>query len=174
MRAETDIERLQQFMIELGKIAGASGHIYFTGGATAILMEWRETTIDIDIKLDPEPAGVFSRIAELKDQLHINVELASPDQFIPELPGWRERSRFIARHGDISFSHYDLYSQALSKIERWHDRDRIDVTAMLDQGLVERAQLAELFGRIAGELIRYPAVDPDSFRARVESLTGDN
>ncbi|MDA0323934.1 MAG: hypothetical protein O2923_14630 [Verrucomicrobia bacterium] len=158
-------------MQELGKLAGASGNVYFTGGATALLMNWRESTIDIDIKLDPEPKGVFSRIADLKDQLDINVELASPDHFIPELPGWRERSMFIARHGDISFFHYDCYSQALAKIERWHDRDRIDVQAMLAQGLVKKRKLAELFESIGPELIRYPAIDPESFRVRVERLT---
>lgn len=137
-------------------------------------LEWRDTTIDVDIKLDPEPAGVFARIAGLKDELDINVELASPEQFIPEVPGWRERSKFIARHGNISFFHYDFYSQALSKIERWHDRDRIDVTAMLEQGLVERARLVVLFEEISEELIRYSSLDPESFRARVEGLTGSD
>ena len=43
-------------MSELGRIANAEGKIYFTGGATALLMRWRDTTIDVDIKLDPEPA----------------------------------------------------------------------------------------------------------------------
>jgi hypothetical protein len=174
MRAETDIKKLQQFMVEIGKIKGASGCIYFTGGATAIMMEWRDTTIDVDIKLDPEPAGVFARIAGLKDELDINVELASPEQFIPEVPGWRERSKFIASHGDVSFFHYDFYSQALSKIERWHDRDRIDVTAMLEQRLVERTMLAALFEKIAAELIRFPAIAPESFRTRLESLVGSD
>jgi hypothetical protein len=30
-------------------------------------------------------------------ELELNVELAAPDQFIPEVPGWRERSRFVVR-----------------------------------------------------------------------------
>ena len=171
MRGETDRQKLEQFMVELGNIPRASGNIYFTGGATALLMEWRTTTIDIDIKLDPEPEGVFQRIAELKNQLDINVELASPDQFIPELPGWRDRCTFIATHGGISFFHYDLYSQALAKIERWHDRDRIDVRAMLDNALIERNRLAELFVEIAPRCVRFPAIDADAFRARVECLT---
>lgn len=48
---------------------------------------------------------------------------ASTEQFIPELPGWRERSPFIRREGRISFNHYDLHAQALAKIERGHERD---------------------------------------------------
>lgn len=170
MRSETNREKLERFMAELGRIGGASGNIYFTGGATALLMQWRDTTIDVDIKLAPEPAGVFARLAGLKNELDINVELASPDQFIPALPGWRDRSVFIARHGRISFYHYDLYSQALAKIERWHDRDRIDVKAMLNQRHVEPNRLSELFDAIEPDLIRYPSIDPTSFRERVERL----
>ena len=110
---------------------------------------------------------MFARIAELKDRLDINVELAAPDQFIPAVPGWRERSAFIAMQGGLSFYHYDFYSKALAKIERWHERDRIDVRAMLEQRLVEPHRLGELFAAIAPELIRFPASAAATFRARV-------
>ena len=52
---------------------------------------------------DPEPPGLFEALAVLKDQLDINVELAYPDQSIQAIPGWRERSLFIARHGPVEF-----------------------------------------------------------------------
>lgn len=74
-------------MVALGKQVRGKGRIYFTGGATAVLYGWRPMTIDIDIKPEPEPAGLFEAIAELKEELEINVELASPDQFIPVIPG---------------------------------------------------------------------------------------
>jgi len=38
MRTETDRQKLQQFMVELGKVPGAVGTVYFTGGATALLL----------------------------------------------------------------------------------------------------------------------------------------
>ena len=97
------------------------------------------------------------------------MELAAPSHFIPELPGWETRSVFIAREGRIDFYHYDFYAQALAKIERDHAQDRIDVTAMLGQGLVERTQLRELFEAIADQLYRYPAIDPFAFRLAVEA-----
>ena len=75
----------------------------------------------------------------------------------------------IAREGSVSFLHYDLYSQALSKLERGHDRDLDDVHEMLGRGLVERERLRELFAEIEPELYRYPAIDPSSFRRRVET-----
>jgi hypothetical protein len=66
--------------------------IYLVGGATAVLLGWRETTIDIDLKLVPEVNEILKALPEIKEALEINVELASPDDFIPAVPGWEERS----------------------------------------------------------------------------------
>jgi hypothetical protein len=74
-------------MEALGQRVKGPGTIYLTGGATALLFGWRAKTIDVDIKADPEPRGLFEAIAELKESLDANVELASPDLFIPEVPG---------------------------------------------------------------------------------------
>src|ERR1035438_4053198 len=167
MRAETDLAKLKSFMIALGQQVRGGGRIYLTGGATAVLHGWRPMTIDIDLKPDPEPLGLFEALAILKDQLDINVELASPDQFIPAIPGWRERSLFIARHGLVEFFHYDPYGQALSKLQRRHERDLRDVRSMLRAKLISRDRLREMFTLIKPQLIRYPAVDPASFEAAV-------
>lgn len=172
MRGETDREKIGRFMAALGARARGPGRLYLTGGGTAVLSGWRETTIDLDIKADPEPPGLFEAIAELKEIIEINVELASPDDFIPELPGWRERSLFIARCGEIDFFHYDLFSQALAKIERGHSRDLADVDAMLELGFVAREKLWMLFLAIESRLIRYPAVEATAFRARVVAVCG--
>ena len=67
-----------------------------------------------------------------------------------------------------NFHHYDFYAQALSKIERGHDRDALDVQAMATQGLIEPARLLGYFEQIVPELYRYPALDPPSFRRAVE------
>ena len=72
---------------------------------------------------------------------------------------------------DLSFYHYDLYSQALAKIERGHAQDRLDVMAMRDEGLVQPERLRELFAAIEPEMYRYPAIDPRSFRAAVDAVT---
>jgi hypothetical protein len=113
-------------------------------------------------------------LAVLKDQLDINVKLASPDQFIPPVPGWCERSLFIARHGKIEFFHYDPYGQALSKLQRRHDRDLVDVRALVRERLIRVERLPEMLARIEPELIRYPAIDPPSFRAAVLEFCDEN
>jgi hypothetical protein len=118
--------------------------------------------------------GLFEALATLKDQLDINVELASPDQFIPAIPGWRERSLFIARHGWVEFFHYDPYGQALSKLQRRHDRDLRDVRSMLRAKLITTDRLREMFTLIKPQLIRYPAIDPVSFETAVLQFCDDN
>lgn len=161
-------------MAALGKRVSGEGTIYLTGGATAILHGWRTMTIDVDIKPDPEPHGLFEAIAAIKNELDINVELASPDQFIPAIPGWRERSLFIAQHGTVKFFHYDLYGQALSKLQRGHDRDLCDVKAMLKAKMIDAGRLLEMFEQIESQIIRYPAIDPATFRNVVQKFYDEN
>jgi hypothetical protein len=170
MRGETTQAKLEKFMAALGDRVRGPGRIYLTGGATAVLLGWRAMTIDVDIKPDPEPPGLFEAIAALKDELDINVELASPDHFIPQLPGWRERGIFIVQHGSVEFFHYDPYGQALSKLQRRHPRDLADVRALSDSGLIEKRRLADLFTSIKPQLIRYPAIDVPSFETAVQEF----
>jgi hypothetical protein len=173
VRALAEADRIRRFMRALGQRAGGEARVYFTGGATAVLLGWRAATIDVDLELVPDRDELFRAIAELKNELQLNVELASPAHFIPELPGWHDRSVFITREGPLSFYHYDPYSQALSKIERGHVQDVADVTRMLETGLVEPSRLRQLFEAIEPRLYRYPAIDPASFRHAVdEALAG--
>ena len=167
MRAPIQVKQLEAFMVAMGRRVKGSGCIYLTGGATALLHGWREMTVDIDLKADPEPQGFFEAIAVLKDELSINIELASPSDFIPELPRWRDRCIFICRQGKLDFQHYDPYSQALSKLERGHTRDLTDVAAMRLAQLIQSDLLLEYFYSIESQLIRYPAIDPSSFKAVV-------
>jgi hypothetical protein len=157
----------------LGREAQGSGGIYFTGGASALLIGWRSSTVDIDIRLDPEPPGIFQAIAKIKQELNINIELASPQDFLPPLPGWRDRSIFIGKYGQISFYHYDFTAQALSKLSRSFDRDIKDVEAMYTQKLFSLEQLQDSFEAILPDLIRFPSLNPDLLRSRVEKFIGD-
>lgn len=170
MRRPVDEERLRAFMRSIAESADDELRIYFTGGASAILLGWRESTVDLDICMFPERDSVFRAIPRLKEKLELNVELASPPDFIPELPGWRERSKFVAREGRVSFYHFDFYSQALSKLQRAHAKDLTDVGHMDEDGLIEPARLLELFEGVEVRLYRYPAIDPAAFRRRVESF----
>jgi hypothetical protein len=173
MRAPVDAERVRALARELGRVAREQTTLYVTGGATAVLEGWRATTVDVDIRLEPESDDLLRRIATVKTDLDINVELASPPDFIPELPGWRERSPFVLREGWLDLRHFDPYSQALSKIERGFEHDLADVRAMVERGMVEPARALELFSVIEPRLHRFPAIDPAALRASVRRTLGE-
>lgn len=170
MRRLVDTDRLRSVMASLGREARAEGRVYLTGGASAVLFGWRDSTIDVDLKMEPEHDEVLRSIPDLKNRLEVNIELPSRGDFIPELPGWRNRSPFIAREGNLFFHHYDFYAQALSKLERRHARDIDDVMHMHSRGLIDPKRLLELFTGIEPQLYRYPAIDPGTFRKAVEEM----
>jgi hypothetical protein len=170
VRGLADAALLRRFIEALSRETDEETAVYLTGGATAVLVGWRDATLDADILIDPERDALFRALPRLKEELQINVEIASPAHFIPELPGWRERSLFIERRGRVSFFHYDPYAQALAKIERGHAQDVADVEQLLDRGLVVPERLRELFEAIEPGLYRYPAVDPGSFRRRLQAV----
>lgn len=170
MRSNVDPQKIEQLMKALAREAHGSGCIYFTGGASALLIGWRSSTVDIDIRLDPEPPGIFQAIAKLKQELDINIELASPQDFLPPLPGWRDRSIFIRQQGEISFYHYDFTAQALAKLSRGYNRDMNDVQAMYKQKLFSLEELRGCFEAIEPELIRFPSLNPALLRNRVEQF----
>jgi uncharacterized nucleotidyltransferase DUF6036 len=167
VRDLADADRIRRFMRALGSEADADTAAYLTGGTTAVLLGWRATTLDIDLALVPERERLLRAIARLKDELQLNVELASPADFIPVPAGWEDRSVFIVREGSVSFFHYDLYAQALAKLERAHTQDLADVAALIGRGDVEPETARRLFARVEPELYRFPAIDPAAFARRV-------
>jgi hypothetical protein len=168
MREQVTSQRLHEFMKMLGERAVQPARIFLVGGATALLLGWRDSTIDIDLKVVPDSDEIFQLLSRLKERLGVNIELASPDDFIPEVPGWQDRSAFIAQVGKLTFLHYDYYAQALAKIERGHDSDLSDVDHLITSELVDREELIRLFSQIEDQLFKYPAIDPPSFRRAVE------
>lgn len=170
-REASNAAKVRLLMRRLGEEAHGPGRVYLVGGASAVLVGWRGTTVDVDLKLAPEPPGVFQAIARGKEALDMNIELAAPDDFIPPLPDWQARSPSVARHGPVAFFHYDFYAQALAKIERGHEQDWGDVRAMHRLGLIEPAQLAALFNAIKPNIQRFPAIDAACFAHAVGMAT---
>ena len=168
MRELADLDRIRRFMRALGNAADRDGACYLTGGATAVLLGWRDSTIDVDVRLAPETDALLRAIQRLKDELQLNVELVSPADFIPVRPGWEDRSVFVTREGSLSFYHFDPYAQALAKVERGHAQDQGDVEAMIERGLVEPSKALACFEEIEPDLYGFPAIDPGAFRRQVE------
>ncbi len=167
MRNPLNKQSLELALSTMASRCKGDGAIFLTGGACAVYNGWREATLDIDLKIDPEPLKIYEAIQYVKRQCNINIELASPTDFIPELQGWRERSVWIKRYGSIDVFHYDFLSQALSKIERHNDQDIEDVFNFFrHQGLSEKA-LIEAFEQIRNQLIKYPRLEEEVFERKL-------
>lgn len=167
MRRRADAEAVRAFARELGQRAEGPATLYLVGGATSVLHGWRPTTIDIDLYLEPERDELLRALPDLKERLSTNIELASPLDFLPELPGWRDRSPFMVQEVQLTVRHFDLYSQALAKLERGFDQDLQDVDAMVGRGLVDATELGRLFAAIEPSLYRFPAVDAAALRGEI-------
>lgn len=169
MRRLVDRARLDRFFEAAGAAARQSTRIYVTGGASAVLEGWRQSTVDVDLRLVPEDDALLRALPALKELLEINVELVAPPDFIPELEGWETRSRFVVQAERATVYHYDFYAQCLAKLERAHELDLLDVREMLARGLVEPGALRRHFEAIEPHLYRYPAISPARFRANLDA-----
>ena len=172
MRPPVTLDTLREVRRVLGRAARSPGRIYIAGGATALELGVRASTLDIDLSMAPEPEGVFQAIADAKRRLSVNIELASPADFVPALPGWEERSIFIERVGEVDFFHFDPYTQALSKLARGLGKDIADVEALVVRELVDPVELRRLFERARDQLVRYPGLDATGLEAAVARLAG--
>ncbi len=170
MRPAVDAARLRAFLAELGRASLEPATAYVVGGGSAVLEGWRQTTIDVDLYFEPERDELIRVLPTLKERLHINVELASPLDFLPPLPGWRDRSRFLSQEGKLMVRDFDFYAQALAKLERGFEQDLRDVHAMLERGLVSAPELQRLLDAISPELYRFPSVDAAALQAAVRQL----
>ena len=109
---------------------------------------------------------MYESIATLKERLGIGVEPLPRDGFIPELPGWEERSQHI----EGASHHLDFYTQCLARLERGYAADVIGVQRMVDARLVEPQRLRDFYDAVEPELWRHLAIHPPAFRAAVEAF----
>jgi hypothetical protein len=151
LRQKVDRERIKLFFQSLANRFRRPGKIYLVGGTSLVFEELRLQTVDIDVVIEVSPADhgkLIQAIRELKDELSINVEEASPGDFIPLPSGYQNRHEYLERIGTIDVLHFDLYSTALSKIERGREQDLVDVLALLRVGRIEWTTLVDLFKEI--------------------------
>lgn len=135
----------------------------------------RQQTLDIDlaIEVDNQYHSEFVAIVrELKNTLSLNIEEASPGDFIPLPANYKERCLFINRYGQLDVFHFDLYSVALSKIERGTGEDFTDVVALLENGYLTMAELTQYFYEILPQFATDSLKqDPDEFQRKFATFT---
>jgi len=67
MRDLTDRDKMTRFMLLFGRAAHSECRVYFTGGCTAVLMGWRASTVDVDLKFEPESDELFRALQDIKE-----------------------------------------------------------------------------------------------------------
>ncbi len=171
MRADADRARVERLLRELGRRGQPGDRIYVSGGTSAVEIGWREFTQDVDLRIEAVDSDPLLRaIAELKDRLDVNVELAGPLDFLPAPADWQSRSVHLGRYGSVDVFHTDFTLQALAKLERGFARDLADADAMLKRGLTSPAAILAMFETIEPELYRFPAVDGAELRRVVHTF----
>src|SRR5207245_7263203 len=83
MRPPVDRERLHELARRLGALARTPTTVYVTGGATAVREGWRASTVDVDVRFEPDTDDLLRELPELKESLGTTVELASPPDLTP-------------------------------------------------------------------------------------------
>ena len=164
LRKSVDRQRIERFLRYLGRRFQGAGRIYLVGGTTMVYEGFRNQTLDIDLtfELRAEDHALFIQVVrELKEELNLNVEEASPGDFIPLPSGYEDRCQFLGRYGNLDVFHFDPYSMALSKIERGTEEDFSDVLALMEHNWI---QIETLEGYFQDILPRYAT----------ESLKGDS
>ena len=172
MRDNSDIKRIEKFISETGALVKVPLDVYFSGDATSIMFGIRKSTIDVDIRFEPDELQMYQAIQTLKEKLNMNIELASPIDFIPPLRAWKERSIFISRAGKVSFYHLDLYSQLISKIHRGWKQDLTDAKGFLKMDM-DKKLLKKLFSEIKPDFIKYPAVNVADLKKRLNKFLNE-
>jgi len=112
----------------------------------------------VDLKFLPEDDQVLRAIPELKNRLRVNCELASPAEFIPVDPGGKSAGSFIVQLRRLSFYHFDLYAQALAKVNAGMPRTWPMSKPWCTENSSSRLAAREYFTRIEPALYRFPAI----------------
>ena len=101
MRQRVGRQEIERFLMEVGR-THQPGRLDLTGGAALVHRGIRPgQTLDIAIQVTIDPANLTSQIAQLKRKMNINIEFASPGDFLPLPTQWEARSEFIKRYHQV-------------------------------------------------------------------------
>ena len=103
MRAPADREHLERLLQTLGRSIHRPVRFYLVGGSVLVDLGLREATLDVDYVAqadDPSALADLERLLpRLKDELNVNLEPASPSDFMPVPSGVIERSPYVRSYG---------------------------------------------------------------------------
>lgn len=174
MRPSVDKTAIESFLQQLGRTFRKPGRLYLVGGAALVHAGVRPGfTQDIDVQVSGTNEGeLIVAIQHLIQQMQVNVEFASPMDFIPLPSQWETHAQYVGRYGGVDVFYFDFYSIALSKIERGNNRDLMDVRLLVHQGIITLQELDVAYSEVLAQLGkgRYPRITPQRFSERYQAI----
>ena len=174
MRERTDRARLRRFLRALGGRLRRPVRFYLVGGSVLIDLGLRPLTLDIDyVAAADDPSALADlelAIRALKNELDVNVEPASPADFLPIPPSVLDRSRYIGRHGPLSVYYYHLPSLVVAKAARGFEQDLADAERLVRAGEVDWQEVEDTWREVRASPTGWLRYEPDEVERRVALL----
>ena len=168
LRQPVSRDRIESFLRWLGNHYRHPARFYLVGGTSVVYEGLRRQTMDIDLAIEVAAGNhgeLLAVLREARDTLDINIEEVAPSDFIPLPAGYVDRHQFIGRFGEVDVFHFDLYSTALSKIERGRRQDQLDVIALLESNRLKWDRLQAMYAEIL------PLMDQKSLKQDSKDFT---
>lgn len=174
LRRAVDRPLIERFLRRVGEQYRRRGRLLLVGGTTLVYEGLRAQTLDVDLAIevaDVDHGALIQAVRAVRQELDINVEEASPGHFIPLPAGHRDRHVYIGTYAQLDAFHFDLYSTALSKIERGRVQDLKDVVLLLQHQRIEWEALQRYFHEILPQMaLQSLRQDPEEFEMNFEAL----
>ena len=174
MRPRADQRRLRRFLDALGRRLRKPVRLYLVGGIVLIDLGLRGTTLDIDYVADaddPDALGDLEQaVRALKEELDVNVEPASPADFLPIPRSVLGRSRYVGRYGRVDVYYYHLPSVVIAKAARGFEQDLADVERLVRAGEVTWSDVEATWAEVRTSPTGWLRYEPADVEQRLNVL----
>ncbi|MGH2560790.1 MAG: DUF6036 family nucleotidyltransferase [Thermomicrobiales bacterium] len=174
MRQRTDQARLRRFLEALGRRVHRPLRFYLVGGSVLIDLGLRAATVDIDYVAEADDPATLDQLEQairsLKNELDVNVEPASPADFLPIPSDALDRSRFVGRYGQVSVYYYHLPSQVIAKAARGLEQDLADAERLVNTGEISWQEVEETWREVRASPTGWLRYEPDEIEPRLDVI----
>jgi hypothetical protein len=174
VRELAERDRIVRFLRILGRRLRSPVRLYLVGGSIIVDLGLREATLDVDFVAQSDTASALDEFEQLipvlKNELRINVEPASPGDFIPVPPDILARSPYVRTYGNLHVYYYDLPSTVISKAARGAERDLADIESLVRAGAVSWDDVESRWAEVKTSPRGWLRHSPDEIERRFEIL----
>jgi hypothetical protein len=165
---------LKPFLTALGRRVRRPVLFYLVGGCVLIEFGLRVATFGIDYVAEADDPAALDELEQairvLKDELDINVEPASPADFLPLPRSVLSRSRFVEQHGRVEVFYFHLPSQVIAKAARGLEQDLADAERLVRAGEVTWADVEATWQEVRSSPTGWLRYEPDEIEKRLALL----